>query len=332
MIISVIIVAHDRREFLVEAISSILRQKIDREKYEIVVVKNFKDEKIDSFIDDINATNVFTMEEKLGSKLKIGIEASKGDVLAFLEDDDIFLEGKLTFLNNKFEDREFGFIHNDYLCINAIREKIGLSNSKKMRSPIDLHMMNNINSFLRNAIKAEGFFNLSCISVRKSLISQEILDSLIGIQIAADNFMFYISCDSNMRVLITNEVYTGYRIHDNNASLHLDSDLPKFIEKKIEFLKSNIFGYDQIEKLINNTEIKLFLISRRQMSYLAYNILSRKSPNTLYKVSFREFFSAYYCTRSWELFALFFMNKVSIIFPDPVKHMYSLYERMKFRY
>ena len=332
MIISVIIVAHDRREFLIDALRSILRQKIDREKYEIIVVKNFKDEKIDAYIDKIRATNIVTKEISLGSKLKIGIEASKGDVLAFLEDDDIFLDEKLTFLNNKFEDRELGFIHNDYLRINEMGEKIGLSNGKKMRSSIDLRVRNNINSFLRKAIKAEGFFNLSCISVRKSLISQEILDSLIGIQIAADNFMFYISCDSNMRVLITNEVYTGYRIHDKNASLYLNGNLTKFIQKKIKFLNSNIFGYGRIENLISNTDLKLFLTSRRQMSYLAYNILSRKSPNILYKVSFREFSGAYYCTRSWELFALFIMSKISIIFPDPVKHMYSLYERMKFKY
>lgn len=332
MIISVIIVAHDRKEFLVEAISSILRQKIDREKYEIIVVKNFKDEMIDSFIDDNHAINVFNLEEKLGSKLKIGIEASKGDVLAFLEDDDIFLDGKLTFLNNKFVDRELGFIHNDYLRINKIGEKIGLSTGKKMRSPIDLHVKSNINSFLRNAIKAEGFFNLSCMSVRKSLISQEILESMTGIQIAADNLMFYISCDSKMRVLITNEVYTGYRIHDNNASLYLDSNLPKFIGKKIDFLNSNIFGYDRIENLISNTEIKLFLTSRRQLSYLAYNILSRKSSSTPYRVSFSDFSRAYYFTRSWELFALFFMCKVSIVFPGPVKSLYSLYERIKFKY
>jgi len=41
--ISVIIVAHNRREFLLEAVNSALHQTLPKDEYEIIVVKNFSE-------------------------------------------------------------------------------------------------------------------------------------------------------------------------------------------------------------------------------------------------------------------------------------------------
>jgi len=48
--ISVIITAYNRREFLLDAFRSALNQTLDRNKYEIIVTKNFTDYKIDNYI------------------------------------------------------------------------------------------------------------------------------------------------------------------------------------------------------------------------------------------------------------------------------------------
>ncbi|MCL5017733.1 MAG: glycosyltransferase family 2 protein [Candidatus Parvarchaeota archaeon] len=47
-VITVIIAAYGRRTFLKEAIASALDQTLPRSKYEIVVIKNFRDKDIDS--------------------------------------------------------------------------------------------------------------------------------------------------------------------------------------------------------------------------------------------------------------------------------------------
>jgi len=48
--ISVIITAYNRKEFLLDAFNSALNQTLSRDKHEIIVTKNFRDSKIDSYI------------------------------------------------------------------------------------------------------------------------------------------------------------------------------------------------------------------------------------------------------------------------------------------
>ena len=50
--ISVIVTAYNRKEFLLQAVSSALRQTLPREYYEVIVVKNFEDEEIDRQLGD----------------------------------------------------------------------------------------------------------------------------------------------------------------------------------------------------------------------------------------------------------------------------------------
>lgn len=42
-LVSVIVIAHTRKEFIIDAIMSVLTQNVDRDKYEIIVIKYFQD-------------------------------------------------------------------------------------------------------------------------------------------------------------------------------------------------------------------------------------------------------------------------------------------------
>jgi len=63
--ISVIITAHNRRRFLLEAVNSALNQTLPKDEYEIIVVKNFEDERIDKFLEEHYVKNIVTKEEPL---------------------------------------------------------------------------------------------------------------------------------------------------------------------------------------------------------------------------------------------------------------------------
>jgi glycosyltransferase involved in cell wall biosynthesis len=93
--ISVIITAHNRREFLLEAVNSALNQTLPKDEYEIIVVKNFEDERIEKFLEERNVKNIVTKEEPLGAKIFKGVEESRGEVVSFLDDDDLWLPQKL---------------------------------------------------------------------------------------------------------------------------------------------------------------------------------------------------------------------------------------------
>ncbi len=49
-LITVIIVAYKRKEYIIEAIKSALNQTLNKEYYEIIVIKNFIDKNIDTLI------------------------------------------------------------------------------------------------------------------------------------------------------------------------------------------------------------------------------------------------------------------------------------------
>jgi Glycosyl transferase family 2. len=50
MLISVIVVTYNRKEFIKNAIRSVYNQLLDKRLYEMIVVKNFEDKDVDDYI------------------------------------------------------------------------------------------------------------------------------------------------------------------------------------------------------------------------------------------------------------------------------------------
>jgi len=67
--------------------------------YEIIVVINFEDERIDKFLEEHNVRNIVTKEEPLGARIIKGVEESRGEVVSFLEDGDFMNQKALNQYN-----------------------------------------------------------------------------------------------------------------------------------------------------------------------------------------------------------------------------------------
>ena len=65
--ISVVVTAYDRKEFILEAVKSVIDQTLDRSRYEIIVVKNYLDPEIDKFLGGNDVFNIYTDEKPLGA-------------------------------------------------------------------------------------------------------------------------------------------------------------------------------------------------------------------------------------------------------------------------
>jgi glycosyltransferase involved in cell wall biosynthesis len=103
--ISVIITAHNKREFLLEAVNSALIQTLPRNEYEIIVVKNFEDENIDRFLEKHSVRTIIVKEEPLTAKIVKGVEENRDEVISFLDDDDLWLPQKLEIVKQVFKDK-----------------------------------------------------------------------------------------------------------------------------------------------------------------------------------------------------------------------------------
>ena len=128
-IISVVITAYNRRQYLKYAIKSVLNQTIDRSKYEIIVIKNFKDPVVDNLVER-NHGKVIDMDiMSIGAKFAKGIEESEGEIVAFLEDDDLWYSRKLAQTLKEFtKDDNLIYYHHNVYVINEngqlIRDKL----------------------------------------------------------------------------------------------------------------------------------------------------------------------------------------------------------------
>ncbi|MEM0061301.1 MAG: glycosyltransferase family 2 protein [Fervidicoccaceae archaeon] len=200
--ISVIVTAYNRKQYLLDALKSAVNQTLPRDKYEIIVVKNFSDVKeIEDYIKKNNIREINV--KKKGVMYHIyGIRAAKGNILCFLEDDDLFTKDKLEFIYNNFKD-DVVYIRNSYKTVNYKGEVIGGEFNRR----ID--------------------FNASCISIRKSVIDLRNLD-LIKPYFGPDMFAF-VSAVGKGKIIRVNKVLSLYRKHNEGVSASYSSTEFKFI-------------------------------------------------------------------------------------------------------
>jgi len=64
--ISVIVTAYKRRQYLYNALLSLKAQTLSRNKYEVIVVKDFEDPQIDNLIKEMGWKSIYSNEEYQG--------------------------------------------------------------------------------------------------------------------------------------------------------------------------------------------------------------------------------------------------------------------------
>ena len=106
---SILVVAYNRKEFLLNAVNSALNQTIEKSEFEVIVIKNFEDEKIDQEIAGLEIANILSDKASLGEKIIQGTLAAHGEYICLLEDDDQFSSHKLETIQ-KFVSEDVCFI------------------------------------------------------------------------------------------------------------------------------------------------------------------------------------------------------------------------------
>jgi glycosyltransferase involved in cell wall biosynthesis len=111
--IAVLVAAYRREEFLLGAVRSVLAQTVPRERYEVVVVKDFRRPEIDRELEREGVRTVEAGGEEIGRFLRAAIDASSAPWLTFLDDDDEFEPGRLErILSVSREHPDVGFYRN----------------------------------------------------------------------------------------------------------------------------------------------------------------------------------------------------------------------------
>ena len=256
--ISVVVIAHDRREFIMDALKSVFAQTLDRNRYEVIVVKNFIDETIDEYIRKMNGENIVTTEVSAGSKVLIGINASRGNVISLLSDDDLYLTQKLRRIYNIFESEvNLSYYHNAFATIDHFGHTKNFrrykTNGIKMLISNDKVNMGDLSIMVKNL----GYHNDSCISFRKEAYL-DYMYALNDLKVSWDSFLFFLSFRGKNQIMIDSEILTYFRVHDSMSQTF--GNYTTFINKR------NILASDYIDEttltidLAENVAVKEYLL------------------------------------------------------------------------
>lgn len=127
MLISVIIPAYNQGQYLRQAIESVLNQTC--QDFEIIVVDDGSTDDTQQAarsFDDPRLSYVYQSNRGLSAARNTGIRKSSGELITFLDSDDLFLPQKLEILSAELERRhELGFVAGQAVPIDENGEKVG---------------------------------------------------------------------------------------------------------------------------------------------------------------------------------------------------------------
>lgn len=202
--VSAIISAHTRVQFLRDAVASATSQGAD----EVLVVKYTRDPELDAELAALGARVVPTREPFQGGKVAEGIAVASGDVIALLDDDDVFLPGKVDRLREVYRDPRVIFAANRYLPFTDQPPRPAPGGEVRL-----FHPGEGGNLFAQGLRPALA----SCISARRSAMAHWV-DQLRRLTIA-DHTLFMMAVTERQWMAMDASVLTGYRVGQVQGSL-----------------------------------------------------------------------------------------------------------------
>ncbi|MCW1302563.1 MAG: glycosyltransferase [Candidatus Rehaiarchaeum fermentans] len=266
--ISVIVTEYNKRGYLKYALSSVFNQTLDKSLYEVILTKKEEDREVDDYARKNGVKIIYDETSRLGERIYNAMQESKGDIITFLEDDDMYDENRLKIVYNAFKDRKIGGIKNQLILIDQFGNKIGERGIKK-------DILLNPKTY-NHRKHTRLLFNNSSIALRRDLIDPD----LKYVELVVDTYLTFVS--------ICNKLYEGlyhvkdkltlYRVHPLNATN------PLTLLQRVSFYGRFLHDYelfynkfkDCSKEVKKRTEIAR--IGNKLQYYGSYLLLNGKSP------------------------------------------------------
>ena len=241
---AIIITAHNRKEYLINAINSVLPFRNQGKNLEIIVVKNYQDIKIDEYIIKNNIINIITDKNALGSKILLGLSKTSAEVIMFLEDDDYFESSKFDYVSNLFvNNSNLIYYHNSLIPIDKNGEPLKKWFKQENRR-IKVSSNGNVKD-LRRLIRY-GRHNLSAITIRANLLRKQGF-LISNYTYSLDYAVLFIALAYGGEVISDEKLLTFYRVH-NSTSYYDSADINTLSNYMRDCYADIISIYDSIQK------------------------------------------------------------------------------------
>ncbi len=325
-VISVVITAHDRKKYLLNAVNSILTQTLARNKFEIIVVKNFKDQYIDEILENEGIRIIFTDEVSFGAKLALGMKMSNGDIISFLDDDDSFTPDKLEIVLGSFNDNvDLNYFHNG---IQEMDEEGFIKGNSKIRKhknqTIILNSPISNLSDLSKLSRFRGDWYMSCISIKRTSFLP-FIEFVGSISASLDRIFFMISLNLQGKIMMDSMNITKYRMHQSTTGIR--SGFTEYCNKKKSFFERTFKSIRIAESFPSINNISNHYISIQKVHNKANSMLYDVKPQRLHRARiFVASFRAYNMIKDKIYIFIGILLLLSILSPKTVIFMHYIYQ------
>jgi glycosyltransferase involved in cell wall biosynthesis len=312
-VLSVLVIAHERKEFIIDAIESLRNQSEQDGKYEVIVVKKFEDKAIDSLISSYGYQNLVTDKDSLGKKIYEALSHCNGQFICFLEDDDLFYESKVEEIFKIFTDQEISFINNNYDRIDKSGNLIQFKNRREKTIKIEEHK--DLSKKFIDLYGKKEYFGMSNISIRKKkfIPYTKLLES---VNVSPDLFFFIVLNKVNGKIIFYNKILTLYRIHVSLSNIK--GDYSQFLERRQVFWTQVREDVNNYFKLLDKDEDSEAIRLLEMLEYESTIHLYLTSDCNLYKLHFSDVVKGgKILMKTWRIFYLKLLLMAIICYISP---------------
>jgi len=211
--ISILIVAHERREYLRRAVDSARNQLDPGVSFEVVVVTDFDEPWFESLPGPPKIRFIRIGTGRVGELLAEGIANCLGRLIFFLDDDDSFLPGKLRYTYRLFREHpNLVYAHNRYRARTDGGSPVHSPFRRGYRRNLELPGAGQLERSMRAVAANSMVTNLSCVTVTTSLVKDR-LEAIRRIDGSTDYLFFYLAIASRGQVRFDSTPLTNYYIH-----------------------------------------------------------------------------------------------------------------------
>lgn len=254
-----------------------MNQDFEKERFEIIVVKNFNDPSIDNFIMNNHIKSFFSEETSYPKRILNSLSITESNIVCFLEDDDLYLPNHLRFVYNTFsKNPKIGFIKGGFIKFSNAGVVVDHTWKKVKKSiciesdKLTLKKVISIHSYGGSAI-------ISASAIRKDLLISA-LERFPSVNLF-DYIIPYFVLYRTFNVLISSEIITRYRV--SNSWTHvITKNMQEFQSRKIFLLEKTISDYQMMEMTFRECDIILKAIRYQATEMtLELSVISGKSKN-----------------------------------------------------
>ena len=242
--VSIVIPTFNHAHLIQKCLQSVINQTY--QNFEVIVVNNYSTdntiEVIESFHDNRIKLINYQNQGFIGVARNIGIEASKGDYIAFLDSDDLWYPQKLERSLIEMKKQNADVFCNDML---AVQE--GKIHFTMYTGPANERMFEQL------------LFQGNCMVLSAGVVSRKVIDKIKGFtndptMLTCEDFDFWLrAAKEGFKFAFSNEVMGVYLIHSGNTSRSAErsyNSATSVVRHHFNSIESSFYNRIQLRKSI----------------------------------------------------------------------------------